>query len=44
MKAEEVKPYDQDAAKTGQVREMFNSIAPAYDVMNRMMTMGIDTI
>lgn len=44
MKAEEVKPYDKDAAKTGQVREMFNSIAPAYDVMNRMMTFGIDTI
>ena len=44
MKAEEVKPYDNDAAKTGQVREMFNSIAPAYDVMNRMMTLGIDTI
>ncbi len=44
MKAEEVKPYDNDAAKTGQVREMFNSIAPAYDVMNRMMTLGIDII
>lgn len=44
MKAEEVKPYDKDADKTGQVREMFNSIAPAYDVMNRMMTLGIDTI
>ena len=44
MKAEEVKPYDPNAAKTGQVREMFDSIAPAYDVMNRMMTFGIDTI
>lgn len=42
MKAEEVKPYDSKAAKTGQVREMFDSIAPAYDVMNRMMTLGID--
>ena len=42
MKAEEVKPYDSQAAKTGQVREMFDSIAPAYDVMNRMMTLGID--
>lgn len=42
MKAEEVKPYDSSAAKTGQVREMFDSIAPAYDVMNRMMTLGID--
>ena len=44
MKAEEVKPYDPDSAKTGQVREMFNSIAPAYDVMNRMMTFGIDRV
>ena len=44
MKAEEVKPYDQNAAKTDQVRNMFDSIAPAYDVMNRMMTFGIDTI
>ncbi len=44
MKAEEVKPYDKEAAKTGQVREMFDSIAPAYDVMNRMMTLGIDKI
>lgn len=44
MKAEEVKPYNQDAAKTGQVRDMFDSIAPAYDLMNRMMTFGIDTI
>lgn len=44
MKAEEVKPYDANAAKTGQVRDMFDSIAPAYDVMNRMMTFGIDTI
>ena len=44
MKAEEVKPYDSNAAKTGQVRDMFDSIAPAYDVMNRMMTFGIDTI
>lgn len=44
MKAEEVKPYDSDTSKTGQVREMFNSIAPAYDVMNRMMTLGIDRI
>lgn len=44
MKAEEIKPYDDHAAKTGQVRDMFDSIAPAYDVMNRMMTFGIDIL
>ena len=44
MKAEEIKPYNTQDAKTGQVREMFDSIAPAYDVMNRMMTLGIDKV
>ena len=42
IKAEEVKPYNNQDKKTGQVREMFNSIAPAYDFMNRAMTFGID--
>ena len=42
FKAEDIKPYDSTAAKTGQVRDMFDSIAPAYDLMNRMMTFGID--
>lgn len=42
-KAEDIKPYDAASAKTGQVRDMFDSIAPAYDVMNRMMTFGIDS-
>lgn len=40
---EEIKPYgDRDAAKTEQVRDMFDNIAPAYDLMNRAMTAGID--
>lgn len=38
---EQVKPYG-EGAKTEQVRQMFDSIAPAYDFMNRAMTMGID--
>ena len=38
---EQVKP-DGEGAKTEQVRQMFDSIAPAYDFMNRAMTMGID--
>ena len=41
-KAEGIKPYDEETDKTTQVREMFDSIAPAYDTMNRTMTLGID--
>ena len=37
-KAEGIKPYDEETDKTTQVREMFDSIAPAYDTMNRTMT------
>ena len=40
-KVEQVTPYGV-GAKTEQVRQMFDSIAPAYDFMNRAMTMGID--
>lgn len=42
VKAEHIKPYDGQRAKTEQVREMFDSIAPAYDWMNRAMTFGVD--
>ena len=40
-RVEQVKPYD-EGAKTEQVRQMFDAIAPAYDFMNRAMTLGID--
>ena len=40
-KVEQVTPYGK-GAKTEQVRQMFDSIAPAYDFMNRAMTLGID--
>ena len=40
-RVEQVKPYG-EGAKSEQVRQMFDSIAPAYDFMNRAMTMGID--
>ena len=43
-KAEKIKPYNGTESKTGQVRQMFNSIAPAYDFMNRAMTFGIDRV
>lgn len=39
---EDIKPYDAGRGKTEQVQEMFDSIAPAYDFMNRAMTFGID--
>lgn len=38
---EHVTPYDNTRAKTGQVEEMFDSIAPAYDLMNTAMTFGL---
>ncbi len=42
--AECITPYGDSRHKTEQVREMFDSIAPAYDFMNRAMTMGIDKL
>ncbi len=43
--AEKVKPYDSASeGKTEQVQQMFDSIAPAYDFMNRAMTFGIDRL
>lgn len=43
-KAESIKPYNETESKTGQVRQMFDAIAPAYDFMNRAMTFGIDKL
>lgn len=44
LKAEKITPYDDSRHKSEQVKEMFDSIAPAYDFMNRAMTMGIDKL
>lgn len=44
-KVETITPYGNtgdDRAKSDQIRDMFDNIAPAYDVMNRLMTLGID--
>lgn len=38
---EKVNPYDNDREKGVQVEEMFDSIAPAYDLMNDAMTFGM---
>lgn len=43
MNCEQVNPYRHDSRqKNEQIEEMFNNIAPAYDFMNRAMTLGID--
>lgn len=43
MKVEKINPYKDDSrAKDMQVQSMFDSIAPAYDFMNRAMTFGLD--
>lgn len=42
MKPEDITPYDHARGKTEQVREMFDNIAPAYDGMNRAMSLGQD--
>ena len=40
----EVKPYNQQSSKKEQVEAMFDNIAPNYDLLNRVLTLGIDTI
>lgn len=43
--AELVNPYSrQGASKSEEVEEMFDSIAPAYDLMNGVMTLGLHRV
>lgn len=42
--AEDIKPYEQDGSKKEQVSRMFDGIAPYYDFLNRLLSLGIDTI
>ena len=40
-----VKPYEKEEdTKKSQVSRMFNKIAPYYDFLNRLLSLGIDTI
>jgi len=39
-----VTPYEESADKKVQVTKMFDKIAPYYDYLNRLLTVGIDTI
>lgn len=42
---EHITPYGTEGDerhKSEQIRDMFDNIAPSYDLMNRMMTMGVD--
>nr|HMU04339.1 class I SAM-dependent methyltransferase [Saprospiraceae bacterium] len=41
----QVTPYaDKDVSKKGQVTSMFDKIAPYYDNLNRVLSLGIDVL
>ncbi len=40
----QINPYEEDTNKKVQVTKMFDKIAPYYDYLNRLLTIGIDTI
>lgn len=44
LKEKIVKPYGADTSKKEQVTQMFDKIAPRYDLLNRVLSLGIDTI
>ncbi len=37
-----ITPYASDEAKKAQVEQMFDKIAPRYDLLNRLLSLGID--
>lgn len=42
MKHDKITPYNTADAKKDQVAEMFDNIAPKYDFLNHLLSMGID--
>ena len=41
-KVEGVTPYANNKSKRGQIIEMFDNIAPKYDKLNGILSMGVD--
>ena len=39
---EHIKPYGTEGKKSEQVEQMFDNIAPAYDMLNHTLSLGID--
>jgi len=42
VKSEEIKPYGLEGSKHEQVEAMFDNIAPTYDCLNHVLSLGID--
>lgn len=42
VKHDKITPYNSQSAKKDQVEEMFDNIAPKYDFLNHLLSMGID--
>ena len=39
---ENIKPYSGNREKSAQVEQMFDNIAPTYDLLNHSLSLGID--